>query len=70
MSIQIEEFCESLHCFDMEDVFGLIPEEFDVNTQGDCRPASGARLQSLFSSTSRPTVDNVCKYSVCKHLWT
>jgi len=47
----IEEFCESLHGYDMEDVFVLIPENFVVNNQGECRPASGARLQSLFSFT-------------------
>jgi len=51
VSIRIEEFRESLHRYDMEDVFGLIPEEFDVNSQGDYRPAHGAKLQSLFSST-------------------
>jgi len=48
----------------MDDVFTLIPEEFVVNTQGVCKPVSGAALQSLFSPTSRPTVDNVRKYSV------
>ncbi len=70
MSIQIREFHESLCHYDMEDVFMLIPEEFVKNTQGESKPASGARLQSLFSPMSQPTVDNVCKYSVCKHLWT
>jgi len=48
VSIRIEEFRESLCRYDMEDVFGLIPEEFDVNSQGDYRPAHGAKLQSVF----------------------
>jgi len=52
VSIQIGEFHESLHCYDMDDVFTLIPEEFMVNTQGVSKPASGAALQSLFSPMS------------------